>query len=203
MKEETRPFSNRLFIDWKIRSKIITLVLIVFLLTTAAFIVTSQIYNTNRLQANTGSQLLNVGEQALGRAADKVSEGAQVLQTLAMTPEIVAGVQAANQARQDWNADKIQAYDKAWIAKDASVASLEKEISANPLSDYLKSFLKNNSEEVEVFLTDAKGLNIAMTDRTSDFLQGDEGWWTSSSTMEPARSLSIKSLTTKARRPTR
>jgi methyl-accepting chemotaxis protein len=32
---------------------------------------------------------------------------------------------------------------------------------------------------VEVFVTDVKGLNIAMTDRTSDFLQGDEGWWKS------------------------
>ena len=47
------------------------------------------------------------------------------------------------------------------------------------MSAFLKTFVKNNPDDVEVFLTDEKGLNVAMTDMTSDFLQGDEGWWKS------------------------
>ena len=69
--------------------------------------------------------------------------------------------------------------DKAWIAKDPAIEMTQREISANNISLYLTNFVKNNPEEVEVFVTDVKGLNIAMTDRTSDFLQGDEGWWQS------------------------
>ena len=69
--------------------------------------------------------------------------------------------------------------DKAWVDKNASVADLEKEVSGNALSAYLKTFIQGNPDEVEVFFTDQKGLNVSMTDRTSDFLQADEAWWKS------------------------
>jgi len=38
-------------------------------------------------------------------------------------------------------------------------------------------FIERFPEQVEVFLTDIQGLNIAMTNRTSDYLQSDEEWW--------------------------
>ena len=48
-----------------------------------------------------------------------------------------------------------------------------------PLSAELIKFRAQNPENVEVFLTDLPGVSLATTDRTSDYLQSDEGWWQS------------------------
>jgi hypothetical protein len=100
--------------------------------------------------------------------------------TLAMSPSVVSAVEAADQAYQGRDQAEIDAaiakIDKAWQAEDASVSALVDEISAYGTSAYLKSFVGAFPEEVEVFVTDNQGLNIAMMDRTLDYLQADEGW---------------------------
>ncbi len=73
----------------------------------------------------------------------------------------------------------IQSQDQAWTSKDPSIESTARDITENEVSAYLTNFQNSNPEEVEVFVTDARGLNIAMTARTSDFLQADEDWWKS------------------------
>ena len=73
----------------------------------------------------------------------------------------------------------IASKDQAWVDQDPSIKSTIQAIAENAVSIYLIDFRKNNPEEVEVFVTDNKGLNIAMTDPTSDFLQADEDWWKS------------------------
>jgi HAMP domain-containing protein len=96
-----------------------------------------------------------------------------------MTPSVVEIVNKANQAHQleDNLEGKISELDEAWKAEDPAVAPLVKEISSNHVSLYLKDSLGILSDEVEIFLTDSYGLNVAMTDRTSDYFQADEGWW--------------------------
>jgi methyl-accepting chemotaxis protein len=50
-------------------------------------------------------------------------------------------------------------------------------ISNNNTSALLRAFQAKFPEQVEVFVTDLQGLNVGMTDRTSDYLQRDESWW--------------------------
>jgi len=164
---------------WKISAKITAIVLATLILTTAAFIVSSFYINSNQNNQAAGERLVSLADQALMRAAEKVTGGVQVLQTLAMNQSIVEAVQAANAARSDWTPEKVAGLDKAWIDGDPTIKTIQNEIAGNPLSAYLKSFVKANPSEVEVFVTDEKGLNVSMTDKTSDFLQGDEGWWKS------------------------
>lgn len=69
--------------------------------------------------------------------------------------------------------------DDAWSSNSPDAEQTVNGVANNDLSGYLIDFIKSNPAEVEVFVTDLKGMNIAMTDKTSDFLQSDEGWWKS------------------------
>ena len=59
------------------------------------------------------------------------------------------------------------------ITADPLVAS----VLDNELSTELAHFKEQFPQHVEVFLTDRQGLNVASTNRTSDYYQGDEEWW--------------------------
>jgi methyl-accepting chemotaxis protein len=159
--------------------KITSIILVVTSLSIAALLATNYLIETNQITAGKGSELANMSNQILIRAEDRVLGGVQVLETLARTPSIISAVKAENVARAGYNAEKIAELDKAWIDKKPSMDPTVKEISENEVASYLKNFVAANPDEVEVFVTDVKGLNVAMTDRTSDFLQGDEGWWKS------------------------
>ncbi len=165
------------WLDWKIGAKVTSSIFCVMFVSVVTLMAESYFVNVTHVSDQTGASMLTLGEQALLRSTDHVSGSVKVLETLAQTPSLVLAVKQANLARADWTAEKIATLDKAWINKDPSIEGTIKEISGNEISTYLKTFIKNNSEEVEVFATDIKGLNIALTDRTSDFLQGDETWW--------------------------
>ena len=47
----------------------------------------------------------------------------------------------------------------------------------NELATELAHFKEKFPQHVEVFLTDRQGVNVAATNRTSDYYQGDEAWW--------------------------
>ncbi len=47
----------------------------------------------------------------------------------------------------------------------------------NDLSKTLRIFRGDNPEFPEIFITDARGANIGMTNVTSDYYQADEEWW--------------------------
>ena len=177
MAENSRKNLLLFWFNWKIGAKITSIVIVVSLLSIATLITINYFVDTKNISDQKGSAMMTLNDQILARATDQVFNGIEVLNTLAKTPSLIAAVQQANKDRADWDAQKIATLDKAWIDKNASVDEIISQINANPLSAYLKDFVKSNPSEVEVFATDVKGLNIAMTDRTSDFLQGDEGWW--------------------------
>ena len=165
--------------NWNIGAKVTSIVIAVALLSITSLLVINYFFVSAKTKQQNGSSMQALNEQILARATEHVYNGIEVLDTLAKTPSLIAAVQQANTDRASWDAQKIAALDKAWIDKNASIDAVISQINANPVSAYLKDFVKSNPGEVEVFATDIKGLNIAMTDRTSDFLQGDEGWWKS------------------------
>ncbi len=48
----------------------------------------------------------------------------------------------------------------------------------NACAQTLLEFQKVNPAFIEIFITDKKGLNVCQTNKTSDFYQADEAWWT-------------------------
>jgi methyl-accepting chemotaxis protein len=167
------------WLDWKFGTKILAVSLTISFLSIAALVLVSYSLNISQTSQLAGENLVSVGNEVLLRTADQVLNEEKVLTTLAQTPLLVETVKQANQDRISYTDTEIKDLDQQWIDDKPEIAPVVAGIQNNPLSLYLSSFLKTDSNEVEVFVTDEKGLNVAMTNRTSDFLQGDEDWWKS------------------------
>jgi len=165
------------WLNWKVSAKLASSILVVTILSILALLIANYINNVSQETSQIGNQSVAVGDQALMRTVDRVGSEVRILETLARTPSLIKAVEQANIDRASWTAEDIAAKDKAWIDKKPTIDATIQAIANNETSAFLKEFIKGNPAEVEVFITDTKGLNIAMTDRTSDFLQGDEGWW--------------------------
>ncbi|MFZ5917315.1 MAG: cache domain-containing protein, partial [Chloroflexota bacterium] len=183
MSETSKTGKNFLaFVDnWKMRSKILALVLIVAILSVTA-LAGFNYFSIRRSQFDAvGEQLFGEGQLVIDRSGEVVQGSINALQALALSPDIIEAVEASNQTYEGRDlaalAAEIAALDDAWANEDPSVDDLVAQIEENPVSDHLRSFMGNFPEEVEVFVTDIQGLNVAMTERTGDYLQADEGWW--------------------------
>ncbi len=95
---------------------------------------------------------------------------------LAQDPRIVETVLRYNEANKDLSADEIQAIDKTW-RNTPGFTDLMKEILLNPCSKRLTEFQDKYDGFPEIFVTDAMGLNVGMTNKTTDYYQADEDWW--------------------------
>ncbi|HEY9076088.1 MAG TPA: methyl-accepting chemotaxis protein [Anaerolineaceae bacterium] len=175
VRQEVRFF----WFHWSLGAKIISLLILALLLSLLVQVQTSFMTLSNSTTQATGEHLVDLGGEVLRSAYSRIDQNVLSLRTLALSPTLVEAARQANVARKDLTAEQIAALDKAWIDKNASIEPTVKEIESSAVSAYLKTFLKAFPDEVEVFATDKKGLNIAMTARTSDYLQADEGWWKS------------------------
>lgn len=178
MKKDNKTLKFR-WSDWKIGTKFSIIIFLVVIFSIGALVAVNYLLNVNQTTQQVGDQLEMLGDEVILRAADQVFGGLDVLETLARTPSLVDAVRQANVERVDLTEDDLASMDKDWQDQKPEMESTIQAIESSELTAYLKEFLAHNPEEVEVFVTDIKGLNIAMTDRTSDFLQSDEGWWKS------------------------
>ena len=169
------------FGDWRMRSKVLGLVFLVALASAVTLTAVGYWTISRNIVASTGEEMVRYGHSALLRSADIVYGNVKALQALALSPTVVETVRVANRAYSGRAQAEIDAeiarLDQAWKDGDASVEVLVRRVNDNSVSVHLRAFVQQFPEEVEVFVTDRQGLNVAMTDRTSDYLQADEGWW--------------------------
>ncbi len=93
--------------------------------------------------------------------------------------DLVAAIKAQNEKHANLAQADIDAMDKQWRAETgASSKPMIDEVMGRAVSGFL-SQVKNETEGLvtEVFVMDAKGLNVAQSDVTSDYWQGDEAKW--------------------------
>ncbi len=100
---------------------------------------------------------------------------------LTFIPIIQETVLAANLSYRNKTDQEIQKeinfLDQEWI-KSAGKTERADQIGNNDLSFFLKTYQGRNPEKFgEIFITDIKGAVVGMTNPTSDYDQGDEGWW--------------------------
>lgn len=117
-------------------------------------------------------------EQAAPAAPDKlidvqVIEGAREWLT---NPVVEISVNAQNRHNRNMSQADIDTADKAWRAeRDADDQPLVAAVMTNPLSGYLTQIqARSVGLYSEIFVMDAKGLNVGQSSITSDFWQGDE-----------------------------
>jgi hypothetical protein len=86
-------------------------------------------------------------------------------------PIIVDAVKAENAKGK--TLAQIQEMDKKWMAH-AGVADYMKALMESPCGTHLRQIQKSVPYYAEMFVMDNQGANVAMTDKTSDYWQGDE-----------------------------
>lgn len=95
-------------------------------------------------------------------------------------PALVQAIIAANTARAGMDQAAIDAADTAWRAEvgQAETPTITPVLS-NPAADFLRQQVEASGGKVtEAFITDALGLNVAVSTPTSDMWQGDEDKFT-------------------------
>ncbi len=106
--------------------------------------------------------------ELLGRAAQLVSRWA-------MVQRVVLAVKARQQA--PLAAERVQAIDQAW-QRGQDPEGLATALAKNECAQALQTLVSANLGYAEAFVTDDQGAIVCMTQRTSDFWQGDEEHWT-------------------------
>lgn len=94
-------------------------------------------------------------------------------------PAVVEAVNAQNARTGSLSEADIDKLDKQWRAEaKAGGGPLVDEVLGNALSAFLKGKKEaSGGLYSEIFVMDAKGLNVGASDTTSDYMQGDEGKW--------------------------
>src|SRR3990172_10361421 len=69
--------------------------------------------------------------------------------------------------------DEIETLNREWEAA-TGVTAFMRALIDHPAAQRLKEVRRSSPEIQEAFLTDALGANVAITNKTSDFFQGDE-----------------------------
>lgn len=94
-------------------------------------------------------------------------------------PVLIDAVKAQNSRTGALAPADIDKLDKQWRAEAKSGAGpLVDEVRATPLSAFLRARKEaSGGLYSEIFVMDAKGLNVGMSDTTSDYMQGDEAKW--------------------------
>lgn len=114
------------------------------------------------------SSLSAMGEQAPKEVIDMANSD---LAQYGEDPIIVAAVSAENAKNK--TLDQIKTEDEKW-KNTPGLSDLMKSIADNPCSVHLRSMQQAKPYITEIFVMDNQGANVAMTDKTSDYWQGDE-----------------------------
>ena len=94
-------------------------------------------------------------------------------------PTVIQAIKSQNGETAALSEDQIIALDKQWRAETAAGSRpMIDGVLGNALSGYLQQ-KKEGAEGLvtEIFVMDAKGLNVGQSDVTSDYWQGDEAKW--------------------------
>ncbi len=108
------------------------------------------------------------------KAPDSVKKIIPEIQKMAANPVIVDAVKAQN--AKNISLDDIKKRDAAW-RKVTGVDDFMNALLSNPAAAEMLKFEKSKPYYIELFLMDNQGANVAMTNKTSDYWQGDEAKW--------------------------
>lgn len=94
----------------------------------------------------------------------------------AADPALVGAIAAQNAVTGGYDQAKIDALDQEWQASvGTGDNALVSGVLTGPAADFLRAKVAASGGKItEAFVTDAKGLNVAASDPTSDYWQGDE-----------------------------
>lgn len=106
-----------------------------------------------------------------------LSEKLKQLTAISSNPVVISGVQKSNKDNQKLTQALINQMDQNWRKNDAD-SDVIKPFLTNTVAVELSKFQETHRDLEEIFVTDQRGLNVGQTNKTSDYFQSDEEWWT-------------------------
>jgi len=168
---------------YTLRTKLLIGGIILILLSVSTVGITNYYNSRSNLTANAGSGLKSLANSQADAISNILIQETHVLQSFNLSKLVqdrVDEVNASYGPDKFFNQQQIDALDKQWRAADKAnnnndplVSEVLNSVVASELREYRDTFPEN----VEVFVTDKYGANIASTNRTSDYYQADEDWW--------------------------
>jgi len=169
----------RIFTDRSLRTKLI----LAFLALTALSVSAVAFFNNRAASAELTSVAGNTLHQKAaieGRAiGDLLARQVSTLQAFGLNKFIQDQVAAINTT---YTGDavavqaQIQALDKQWVAARDDDPLIQDRL-RNQMAAELRKYRSAFPDNVEIFVTDKYGANVAVSNRTSDYYQADERWW--------------------------
>ncbi len=126
------------------------------------------------MEITVGDSIQAVAELTMNRVDGFLLERISDARDWASTPIVIdAAVQAAQIHSEE-------GFSGMPIAEVEEIFKEEKTLNISPdATNYLLRQIENSPYFGEIFFTDRYGFNVAVTNRTSDFVQRDENWWKS------------------------
>jgi hypothetical protein len=115
-----------------------------------------------------GFGITHAGEKAPQKIVDLANT---TLAKIGSDPVVVAAVKAENAKGK--TLEQIKDLDAKWMAA-AGVTDYMKALQENDCGKYLRKIQASAPYYAEIFVMDNLGANVAMSDKTSDYWQGDE-----------------------------
>lgn len=109
--------------------------------------------------------------------AEKLKQLAEELNSLSQQSALISAIQKQNQ--KSLSIDEIKKRDNEWT-ETSGLNDFMSSLMTNEAAKELSSIEKKKRFIVESFLMDNQGANVAMTNKTSDYWQGDEAKFTES-----------------------
>ncbi len=171
------------FRTFSLRTKLIVAFVTVTVLSVGTLTFFTERANRARLTQNVGENLTGVANAKALAVAESLAKHLEGLQAFGLSKVVQDQVEDVNSAYVGDPAiiqAEIQQLDQQWRAADAANNNADLLIQKalnNDIASELREYRATFPENVEVFVTDKYGANVAVTNRTSDYYQADESWW--------------------------
>ncbi len=167
--------------NWGIRSKIFFTVLLSIMLSIGITTTINIIRVSKSFIQTTEKNISLISDNASRFALAQISHHEDLLTSITMSENLKAQLRTSNEMYSNLSdAERIKQVmmiEETWNALDEGASSFIESIQLNITSAYLRRFQTIHPDEVEIFITNAYGMNVSMSNQTSDYWQADESWW--------------------------
>jgi len=174
----------RQFSNYSLRTKLLVAGVALTALSVSLLAIVSDQSNRANLTANAGTGLKSIADSQAAAIRNLLNDKINTLAAFGLSKVVQDKVAEAdaNYGAADTAAiqKQIDDLDQEWrIADGANTnnTAIIQNVLNNDAASELVEFSETFPDNVEVFVTDKYGANVAATHRTSDYYQADEDWW--------------------------
>lgn len=168
-------FIARQFNSYPLPTKLLVMFLglVAFTSTVQGFV--SNLIVRNDIEQRVGTDLKLLSQSKAQEVATIFERQLDALRVISLNKLVQDSLDAANQTT-NGDVERLLRLDEAWRSANEADPLIQS-VTQGDVAIELREFQRVFPENAEVFVTDKYGGNVAATNRTSDYYQGDEAWW--------------------------